>query len=179
MNGLAQRAGLAKGTLYLYFQTKEEVFLAVFLDAMDNWCARITGALEADMTDAKAVAALTRAVRDDPLFVDLASRLTSVIERNVDHETLIAGKRRIYQAYGALAGRLEAALSLGPGDGARFALGLVTLLLGSAQIDSGSIGDRGDLPEDVHSFVAASRFDRVFSDGLMLMLRGFRAGDAR
>jgi AcrR family transcriptional regulator len=177
MNGLAQRAGLAKGTLYLYFQTKEEVFLALFLDAMDSWCARIVRALEAGMTDPEAVAALSRAVREDPLFVDLASRLTSVIERNVGHETLIAGKRRMYQAYGALAEGLEAALSLRPGDGARFALGLATLLLGSAQIDPGSMGGRDDLPEDVRSFVAGSTFDHVFSDGLRLLLRGLRAGE--
>ena len=62
MNGLAQRAGLAKGTLYLYFQTKEEVFLAVFSMRWTTGALEITGALEADMTDAKAVAALTRAV---------------------------------------------------------------------------------------------------------------------
>jgi AcrR family transcriptional regulator len=178
MNGLAKRAGLAKGTLYLYFQTKEEVFLALFLEAMDGWCARIAGAFETGMTDAEAIATLARVVREDPLFVDLAARLTSVIERNVDNETLIAGKRRMYGAYGALAGRLEAALSLRPGDGARFALGLVALLLGAAQIDPGSIGDRDDLPDDVRSFAAGSRFDAVFSDGLTLLLRGLRAGDA-
>jgi AcrR family transcriptional regulator len=177
MNGLAQRAALAKGTLYLYFQTKEEVFLAVFLEAMDGWCARIAGALEVGMTDAEAVAALVRAVQEDPLFVELASRLTSIIERNVGRETLIAGKRRMYQAYGALADRLEAVLSLRPGDGVRLASGLAVLMLGAAQVDSGSMGGRGDLPEDVQSFVAGSTFDRIFSDGLTLLLRGLRVGD--
>jgi TetR/AcrR family transcriptional regulator len=178
MNGLAQRAGLAKGTLYLYFQTKEEVFLALFLEAMDRWCARIAGSVEVGMEDAEVVAALARAVREEPLFIDLASRLTSVIERNVGRETLIAAKRDMHQAYGALAEGLGRALSLRAGDGIRFATGLVILMLGAAQIDSGSIGDRDDLPEDVHSFVAGSTFDRVFSDGLSLLLRGLRAGDA-
>ncbi len=51
-------------------------------------------------------------------------------------------------------------------------------MLGAAQIDSGSMGGRDDLPEDVRSFVAGSRFDHVFSDGLTLLLRGLRAADA-
>ncbi len=40
MSALAKRAGLAKGTLYLYVRSKEELFLLLFLEAMRTVVAR-------------------------------------------------------------------------------------------------------------------------------------------
>ncbi len=46
MAELAARAGLAKGTLYLYYRTKEEVFLAVALDQLGGWLDALDAVLE-------------------------------------------------------------------------------------------------------------------------------------
>ena len=37
MNQIAKKAGVAKGTVYLYFQTKQELFLSVMLESFQLW----------------------------------------------------------------------------------------------------------------------------------------------
>ncbi|SDB36529.1 TetR/AcrR family transcriptional regulator [Bauldia litoralis] len=174
MSGLAKRAGLAKGTLYLYFETREEVFLALYLEALGAWAARIAEALAPGIDDEAAVEALTRVARDDRLFVELASRLASVIEQNVPLDTLIEAKRNSLPIYMGLAGTLEDRLGFAPGDGLRFGSAMVAQLLGAAQIDTGDLATRDALPEDIRGIVAVSRFETVFADGLRLLLAGMR-----
>lgn len=174
MSGLAGRAGLAKGTLYLYFQTREELFLALYLDAAGQWCARVAATLTPGMSDDAVVAALTEAAGQDRLFIELASRLSSVIERNVPREAFIAAKRAVLGLYMPLARHFEETLGLAPNDGFRFGAALMALLLGAAQVDSSGLTDHDDLPDDVADIMERSRFETVFSDGLRLLLAGAR-----
>ena len=44
MNKLAVAADLAKGTLYLYFATREELVLALYIDLHDGWMGRFIAA---------------------------------------------------------------------------------------------------------------------------------------
>ncbi|MEQ9689217.1 MAG: TetR/AcrR family transcriptional regulator, partial [Bauldia litoralis] len=69
MSGLAKRAGLAKGTLYLYFETREEVFLALYLDALAAWAARIAGFGAGAVTPLAAADALAVARAAEPADV--------------------------------------------------------------------------------------------------------------
>lgn len=46
LEDVAESAGVAKGTIYLYFSTKEELFEAVVRDAFAPLLERMTGALE-------------------------------------------------------------------------------------------------------------------------------------
>lgn len=41
MDEIAREAGVAKGTLYIYFKSKEEIFLAVALEELKKVCARL------------------------------------------------------------------------------------------------------------------------------------------
>lgn len=45
LDDVAERAGIAKGTIYLYFSTKEELFEAVVRDAFSPVLERMTGAM--------------------------------------------------------------------------------------------------------------------------------------
>ncbi|MCB1494982.1 MAG: TetR family transcriptional regulator [Bauldia sp.] len=174
MAGLAKRAGLAKGTLYLYFETREEVFLALYLDALAQWASRIEAALVPGMSDDAAIAAIAEATRGAPLFIALASRLSGVIEQNVPIATLVAAKRASLPVYLSVAGRLEESLGLAAGDGMRFGSALMALLLGAAGMDTGDLAMRDDLPGDVRDIVALSRFETVFGEGVRLLLAGIR-----
>ena len=42
MNGVAERAGLAKGTMYLYFKTKEELFLTLQIAQLQSKSGQAT-----------------------------------------------------------------------------------------------------------------------------------------
>lgn len=46
MNEVAREAKLAKGTLYLYFKTKEELFLALLSEHLSGWMRHLTALLE-------------------------------------------------------------------------------------------------------------------------------------
>ncbi len=45
---VAKAAGLAKGTVYLYFQSKEEIYLALHLRHVEQFFTRLIGRLESD-----------------------------------------------------------------------------------------------------------------------------------
>jgi len=47
MAEVAQRAGLSKGTVYLYFETKEELFLALLEDLLFAWYDTLDRRLDA------------------------------------------------------------------------------------------------------------------------------------
>ncbi len=54
MQQVAERAGVAKGTLFLYFETKEHLFLALTVEALNRWlsdvCADLRGSTPPLMT---------------------------------------------------------------------------------------------------------------------------------
>src|SRR6185436_5575120 len=43
---VAERAGIAKGTVYLYFKTKEELLLALLEQLLDAWFPALAAALD-------------------------------------------------------------------------------------------------------------------------------------
>lgn len=114
MENLAQAAGVAKGTLYLYFPSKEEVLVALHERYLNDFFDRLGAALAAkpdfsieDLLD------LTRAeVLDHPVRLSLASLVVGLTERSIPPESALRFKM-------ALGKRLLAA---GAGLGRSFGL---------------------------------------------------------
>ncbi len=150
------------------------MFLALYTEALKDWAARITEAIAPGIGDDAAIEAIAEMTRSDPLFIALASRMSSVIEHNVPMSALAEAKRSSLPVYMSVARRLEECLGLAAGDGLRFGSALMALLLGAAEIDTGDLAMRDDLPEDIRDFVAMSRFETVFGDGVRLLLAGLR-----
>src|SRR3954462_6360731 len=46
MEDVAAQAGVAKGTLYRYFQDKEDLFIALLVSATDSFCREMDAAFE-------------------------------------------------------------------------------------------------------------------------------------
>ena len=75
MNKLAVAADLAKGTLYLYFETREELVLALYTDLHDGWIDQFVDA-EKQMSVQNYGNLCTRFYQSfaaDTLLVDLAA----------------------------------------------------------------------------------------------------------
>lgn len=93
MNQVAREARLAKGTLYLYFDTKEQLFLALLAEHLTAWFLDLSGRLEtlaqeqtAPLTASALAALLTEVtVAHEPLR-RLLLLLTTVLERNLPPE---------------------------------------------------------------------------------------------
>jgi AcrR family transcriptional regulator len=95
MAGVAERSGLAKGTAFLYYRTKESLFLALAAERLDAFFADLDAALAAERTcDAPRLARLVSGtVGRHPGLTRLLAVLHGVLERNVDLDTARAFKR--------------------------------------------------------------------------------------
>ncbi len=86
MTDLAARLGLGKGTLYLYFPTKESLFLAVLQAEMGAWFERAVVRLEATPAGSDPVAVAEGLVLElvrRPLLAGLQALLHGVLEQNI------------------------------------------------------------------------------------------------
>lgn len=132
MQLLADRLGFAKGTLYLYFGTKEEVFLALHRRCLERWTPLTEKALgkAAEVAHGEpATRAIARALCDSlrsvPALLGLSAVLGSLLERNVGLEALLAYKRWLAGLTARLAAALTRAL---PGLGEEASMEALTLV---------------------------------------------------
>jgi len=133
MEWLAERAGVAKGTLYLYFPTKEAVFLALYIRELDAWFERVDQALEKLPVDASTRLAgeLADTLQQQPRLPPLAAILHTVLERNIGEAALLSFRRHLLTRISTTGAVLETRLSfLAAGDGARLLLRLHALIIG-------------------------------------------------
>ena len=87
VTAIAHKAGIAKGTIYLYFSTKEEIYLGVLGQGFALWLAEIERALSARNADvASFIDSYCRFCRTHPQVLYLASLSGALLERNVREE---------------------------------------------------------------------------------------------
>jgi AcrR family transcriptional regulator len=101
---VAIHAGLAKGTVYLYFPSKEELLLAVHERQIDRFFQDLIALVElAPRVDFDAVFALTRThLVEPPLVLPLAARCFGLMTHSIPPAAALAFKQR-------MAARLERA----------------------------------------------------------------------
>ena len=94
---VAGRAGLAKGTVYLYFPGKEELLLAVHERWVDGFFHDLIALVESEPgVDFDAVFALARThLIDPPLFMPLAARCFGLMAHSLAPASVLAFKQRM------------------------------------------------------------------------------------
>jgi AcrR family transcriptional regulator len=148
---VAGEAGLAKGTVYLYFAGKEELLMALhernvvaFFDAL---VARLDSAVPLTITQVLHV--LRQHMIEPPLFLPLASRCFGVIRRSLDADGARAFRRRmagrLHKAGAGLERRFD---TLHAGDGVdllrhSYALALGLWQMASSQREAGTRATSG------------------------------------
>lgn len=87
---VAKKAKIAKGTVYLYFSTKEEIFLSILASRFDTFFINLKNGLSAQMPTSKEMLAnsLVAEFSKDPVLLELAAIGPSVLEVNVSEEKL-------------------------------------------------------------------------------------------
>jgi AcrR family transcriptional regulator len=135
---IARGAGLAKGTVYLYFQTKEELFLQLVLEQLGEWFAEIERELtESDaLLPAEALARLlARTLVRREQLTRLLALLHVVLEQNCPADVTLAFKQQIAAQTAAAGALLERRyLDFEHGDGVRFLLHLHAAAVGLHQM---------------------------------------------
>ena len=139
MDSLARQAGLAKGTIYLYFHTKEEIFLALVLDELEAWLSALLADLdqappsrsEPERAADQFASAVLRSLRPRPRLLRLLGLLHPVLEQNLAADIIVDFKQRLARLLAGPAAALEARLpALQEGDGLRFVVRLHALVVG-------------------------------------------------
>lgn len=133
---VAARAGLAKGTVYLYFPSKEEMLLALHERQGQAFFAvlleKISGKGRVDFDTVFALA------RDHmirvPGYIALTSRCFAMMEREIALEPVVAFKARVAQLLEQAGAQLERHFDLGPGVGLRLLMHSYALIVGFWQV---------------------------------------------
>lgn len=105
---IGKDAGVAKGTLYLYFRSKEEIFLAVLEELHLQWLQ--TFQRNGEFDESIMLTLIDNScgyIEETPLFMQLACMSTSVIEQNVDSKILLTHKNTLARAMKEAAGSLS------------------------------------------------------------------------
>jgi AcrR family transcriptional regulator len=129
---LARKAGLAKGTVYLYFRSREEVLLAVHEKQTHEVFDVVERALGAPAASADSVVRTgVRYLHAHPQFYPLAANCRSMLDTNVSTEAALAFKvglgRRLY----VLGQRIEELYpGLRPGEGAALLMNSYAMIIG-------------------------------------------------
>jgi len=133
---LARKAGLAKGTVYLYFRSREEVLLAVHEKQSNELFDVVERALAAPEADAeRVVRAGLRYLRAHPQFYPLAASVRTMLDTSVSTEAALAFKVGIGNRLQALGVRIERLYpGLKPGEGAMLLMNSYALIIGLWQL---------------------------------------------
>ena len=177
MASLAKSVGLAKGTLYLYFHTREEVFLALSEEKIERWAQAISAALTPDMSDNDFCTAFFNTAYADATLLPILMRLNIIIEHNVSIDALVSAKRTMRNRLSQLAVDVSRALRLSPEQSMELFAVLPALLVGAAQYDKGPVLADEELPADVRAIMASFDPQQTFVPNACRIIRGIRAGE--
>ena len=106
---IANAAGLAKGTMYLYFRSKEELFLAIHERHVSEFFNRVIARTESPspmlMNDMLLIN--RQFLLDTPAFLPLAALCHGLMERHIPLEVAYAFEARTYQHLDAAVAALQ------------------------------------------------------------------------
>jgi len=138
MSWVAREAGLAKGTLYLYFETKEELFLALLTEKMETFFKELNVGLAefgGPITIAEMARFTGRVHAQRVHLIRLMGISHILLEHNTKDTAIIAFKTMTQTYVIKTGGLMETCLSfLNPGEGAQLVMAVYTILLGVQQV---------------------------------------------
>lgn len=183
---IAEQAGMAKGTVFLYFKTKEELFFQIasrefvnWFDAMDRLFAEL---IASGKKPAKAgvVDALRRVLVQHPLLPRLSAILHIVLEQNIGYEEARDFKKTLMDRLGRTGTLLEQCLpSLRPGQGVKFLLWMYGLIIGFTHMAEPAPVLRKIYDQEPELRKIQIDFHEHFFDALETVLDGWKAQNRR
>jgi AcrR family transcriptional regulator len=178
MADVAERLTLAKGTVFLYFSTKEELFLAVQAQQLELWFDAIDaklGKLPQSQSVEPLVQMMAQSLKRNPHFVGLLAILGTVLEQNIALESALRFKRMLLRRLGETGALIETHLPwLQAGEGALVLMRMQALVVGLwHQADTSAVVTEALREKDLRKL--AVDFQREFQISLAALLRGMAA----
>ncbi len=138
MEQLAQAAGVAKGTLYLYFPSKEEVLLALHARNAHAFFTDLEARLgsEPPVSFEELFALTQRHMIERPSYLPLATLVLGLLEQSVPLEAATSFRAQMHARLANGGSALERAVGLPAGEGAQFLHRAYALIVGLWQLNS-------------------------------------------
>jgi AcrR family transcriptional regulator len=175
---LANKAGVVKGTLYLYFKTREEVFLALYDQSLNRMSEAFIAQLTPGMSDRAFCELLYEVAFGDSFYVPLQARLEKVIEHNVSVDSLIDSKRNFLKQVDRIATATATTIGLDHARATEFVKTLGVLIVGVAGADLAPSLEGEDVPDDIQALLDSFASKPIFVTNAHRILHGIRAGDS-
>ena len=174
MSNLAKNIGIAKGTLYLYFETREDIFLTLYEQSLVRWSDIFID--ERGETIASQVYARKpfEAAAADGTFLPLQIRLEHLIEHNVAVPRLIQSKQIFIGRVDKIAKATASALGLSEAQAIEVVKTMGVLLIGATQSDQAPSLDEEVLPQDVQNLIASFSSKPLFIKNAVRIIEGIR-----
>ncbi len=176
MSDIARVAGMAKGTLYLYFTTKEALFLDIMLDLYRLWFEQLGTRIAGQPMDRNTlVGTILDLMRSTPLLGRLILIQHSILEANLDYTTARDFKKTLAGLVEAGGQILEKYLDFVPaGSGPRLILQIYGLILGLKPLSEPPPFIREVLKkEQISTFIID--FNEIFGASLSALIRGMNS----
>lgn len=177
MAEVAADAGVSKGATYLYFASKESLFLKLLVLDAGEWATAVAERLDASRgRSARSVARILAGelvVRRR--LLRLLALLHPVLEAGADAGSILDFRRALLARMLPVAKRLEERLpDLRVGEGVRLLLRLRALAVGLAPLASPSDGVREAVAADPELTAFDFDFERELADCLTALIDGWR-----
>ena len=133
---VATAAGLAKGTVYIYFKTKEEIFANVLLE---GWLPILRSTEKIFLRSKRKwrfqqaqafINATVHRLMEEPELLRLDALSAGVLEKNMKRDALLEYKRQFNQGLFDAGSHIDSALSLASGRGVQLLLRTYALTRG-------------------------------------------------
>ncbi len=179
---VAKKAGMAKGTVFLYFETREELFLAIasrefeqWFDAMDRSFAEIAGSRENDARK-RVLIALSEMLKPDALLISLIPIVHTVLEQNIGYPQAREFKQVLGKGLQRTGVLLEECLpSLRRGQGVTFLLWMYALVIGFSQMATPAPVIKKVFQKDPALHMMQIDFSASYAAALGAILDGWKA----
>ena len=177
MQAVAMESGLGKGTLYLYFSSREGLILDVYGRLFDKWIDQFASHVPKVTSVEEFCQNFGHFYTDDPLFIKLSEFAISLADPQIDRGSYIRGKRATASRVKKLAGIACQRLSMTPVLAQRFIWGLLTVASGATQMSVRPPQSNEGFPDDVTSFIGSTNFETVFLNAAVPLSVGIMQAD--
>lgn len=174
MSNLAKNIGIAKGTLYLYFETREEIFLTLYEQSLVRWSDLFIDDLPEAITSEIYAQKLFKAAAADGTFLPLQIRLENLIEHNVAVPRLVQSKQIFIRQVDKIAKVSATSLGLSEAQAIEVVKTMGVLLIGATQSDQAPALDKEDLPQNVQNLIASFSSKPLFIKNAVRIIEGIR-----
>lgn len=134
MAEVAELAGFAKGTVFIYFPTKEALFLEMLGREISAWVDEVNAVLTSGpgrWSTTRVARLIAESMSARVLLTRLLPLLSGVLERNLDNARLLEFKTNLLAQLESMGALLERRLDfLQPGEGIRVTLRIYAVVIG-------------------------------------------------